>query len=116
MKSIKWAALALYVCVFGSSLALVPDAAAENFDGTWKGSIANWQVSLDVRGTKGDLTLVSCNGGTTRFPIDITPDGRIDAWVKVQGLARRHFETQLPNFAIPPGGNCPSGNGVLSRQ
>lgn len=117
MNTVRRAALALCVCVFAAGLGHAGDAAAGNFDGKWTGTIGSWKVSLDVSGAKGKLVLVSCNGGTSEFTVDVTSEGKIDAWLKDLGTSRRHIEGQLPNFMIPPsGGRCSGGTGALIRQ
>ena len=102
--------LSMMLCLFVPALWALSAfrAEAQSFDGAWAGEIGKWQVSLRVSGTKGELLLVNCNGGKSLFTVDVTADGKIDAWLKDQIMARRHFTAQLPNFSVAPGATAPS--------
>lgn len=104
-----------------AAVALIVSAAAicqaqqqsTGYEGVWTGKVGNTTVDLQVRGTRGKLTL-TCQGYPGYADISVSADGVISGYGKT-GSYRRTVSGHLPDFTIGEGGNC-GGTGELQRK
>lgn len=109
----------LVLAVALAALAPSGNASAQGAcDGTWKGNIVDYTLTLKVTGEKGKLH-VFCGpqGLDWDFDIAVAADCSVAAWIASSAprFQRSQLTGRLPSLMLPTSQDCRGGTGTLSK-
>lgn len=101
---------------------VVNSAIAGQWDGTWKGTAGDWEVTLVVSGDKANLRMLCPKMGKQPYDesstISVADGGALQGWYGGGALTRRRvIGGTLPKLAVSEvQANCVGGTATLTRQ
>jgi len=105
--------------LFVVALAYACSANAQQFDGTWTGTTARWNLTLKVTGAKARLEM-TCAGSHGIADFAIGTDGAVAAntYVSFPSAAgvRHQITGTVQALEVSPAGSCGGGTATMTKK